>query len=931
MTNVKKTKENKKESWEKNKSICWFTKHKDWFILNGAVLAFFLLLLIVNGIKPFGSNSVGRIDWIEQGLPFFSWFWDFLHGEASLTYSPLFGGGANMYGLLISSSAAALFCPIFYLIGLFPRTAIDLGLTVVFAVLLLFIVNIAYFVFRKLFSNVNKWYLIFFAVCWTFSPWIIIHSSAAAWFPVVGVFPLLLLSIKHMNDNGKITLFVALFTYCLILSFYISYMIVVGLVMVGFVYTLMMAREKRKFAASLAFGLVFALLLSFITFYPGITYGLSAYRFGDGVVKEVLYQNFGSKLIPLIWFPLPLILVGAYFIRHFKDDKHTARFFAVTLAILCCGLVIERINAMWHTGSYYSYPHRYSFITFMVLILMSLYYINKFDWRADFKPAADRQIGTVLRSGLCFVAVALLALYAGLGIYYRVVKYEYILHPAMTLGAGDMLVYLLTSCVLILAFIQILKTHREMLRNIFVAGLTLLIMLSFAITNFGLISYSGSSRMDFLQTVDTNDFELPYRIKDKDGLFAENPNYGVILQYPSLSVWMGAHPANPTYAMRYLGFDEQGVWLNDNGGTILSDMLMGNRYIISQSANLNSTVYGSFIKEYEYQGENLYIYEYSFKLPFFHIVDKDIDVKEIIEKSVTEKDNEKYDAQYLIAAQNALWQKLFTRSDTIIEKTDTANVTIENVYDKVRKVTVTANSGGKLENLYMHLDMERLDNVYYVPAADFDAAEYEKVGNYDYTKSLSTAVSHGFFDLGVLDTQTTLEFYIVADDFTELGDLYFAEFDISKLYSISTAANNYTNFEYTDTGMKFTVTGTSGQKVIIPATNLTGVTAKINGQTVAVDGSLTAYMSVDLVDGENNIEIIYTPMNFKMGLIVTVATLILLLILFILNRFFNLTDKVWVQWVGVCIGGGIFLAVAYLVFLKPFAITIITDIFRIGA
>jgi hypothetical protein len=361
-------------------------------------------------------------------------------------------------------------------------------------------------------------------------------------------------------------------------------------------------------------------------------------------------------------------------------------------------------------------------------------------------------------------------------------------------------------------------------------------------------------------------------------------------------------------------------------------MLVGNRYIISADGELNSTVY-TLQKKYEYEGEVFYIYEYNLKLPFMQIVSKDIDLAQIIDKEITEKDNEKYDDEFLITAQNELWQKLFVPGDTIVERVDGANVIVERVneFNNIRKITVTANSGNELKSLYLHLDMNNKERVYYVPAADFDAEEYKN--DEDYTKKLDNIIGHGLYDLGIFDTQTTIEFYAIAAQTSDINfdSLYFAELDISKLQNISVAQNNYTNFEYTKTGMKFTVNGTVGQKVIIPATNLTGATAKINGETAAVGSALTAYMSIDLVDGENNIEITFTPMSFNMGLVVTIAALILMLILFLLNRFFNLTDKKWVQWVGVCIGAALFLGIAFQVFLKPFALTIITDIFRIGA
>ena len=50
------------------------------------------------------------------------------------------------------------------------------------------------------------------------------------------------------------------------------------------------------------------------------------------------------------------------------------------LAFIICsiGLIIEPINEMWHTGSYYSFPFRYSFVIILLMIFGSLYYIDKY-------------------------------------------------------------------------------------------------------------------------------------------------------------------------------------------------------------------------------------------------------------------------------------------------------------------------------------------------------------------------------------------------------------------------------------------------------------------------------------------------------------------------------------------------------------------------
>jgi uncharacterized membrane protein YfhO len=842
---------------EEKKRINW-KKILEYAIPSGVALLLFAIILLIRGIFPFGDGTIGIIDWYWLMTPQTTYLWDILRGGASAVYSFIIGAGENMYALNVING---FLNPVFWIIAIFPRASVDQALVLVYALMFMIIAWTAYFSFKKLFPKVNKYYLMFFAIAWTFSPWIFIHSICLGWLTIIAIVPLLLLSVKYMQERGKIWPFIVLCTYCLMCSYYLTYMVLVATVVIGFVYILIVAKEKKKFASNLSFALLFSLLLSFICFWPSVTSGLGGYRFGDGLITEVLYRNFGSKLFLLIWFPLPLVFIAMYFRKHFKEDKRNAVFFAIILGILLCGLIFERINAMWHTGSYYAYPHRYSFITLFVFILMSLYYINKFDLREDFRPAQDNQIQIVL----CIIAAAGYAAIAGI---YAWQFYPVNMHPAWTYAIDATFTVIVVALMAFGAFAFSMRLKSNLMRDILIVCITLTSIFSISIAHFGSSGGGmGKEQIQLTYSVDTDGLEIPYRIKDKDDKFYAN--YQLLLNYPALSTWMsGISPSAQTYAYRYLGYNEQGVILEDDGGSLFSDMLLGVRYVLSVDADLDTAVYTK-LNGFEYDGGNIYLYKLNFTLPFVQIVDKDVDIAEL------NKDD-------IVAAQNEIYQKFYGKTGNIIDKIDFAQ---EETDDGKLKITVTASG---------------LGNLYY-----------------------NCKGVNGLVDLGVVSAGTH-EFIIEAEDYT---DLYVAGIDIVALQDLSgEVSNNFADFEETNTGFKFTVTAGAGRKAFIPATYLTGVTAKINGEAVAADRVLTSFIAVNLADGENNIELVFTPQSFNMGFIVTMATLAVLLILFVLNIFFKLTDRKWVQYIGMGIGGLIFAAVAFLVFIKPFILTF-TDIF----
>ena len=240
------------------------------------VICICLFAMIVTGSYPFGKNAIGYVD-VEDGLiPAYTYLWDVLHGKANFLITWDLGAG----GSFISSAILNGFLsPISWLIAIFPRASVVYGVAFILAIRLALVATTAYICFKKLFPNVNKWVLLMFTMVWTFSGWTMVHWTNIGWLDLMILLPLLVMSLRKLEEEGKILWFVIILSYLLMLSYYISYMILVGLVVISVVYIFTISKNRKRTASLLFFGIMISILISAVAFIPSMLTSLQGHRF----------------------------------------------------------------------------------------------------------------------------------------------------------------------------------------------------------------------------------------------------------------------------------------------------------------------------------------------------------------------------------------------------------------------------------------------------------------------------------------------------------------------------------------------------------------------------------------------------------------------------------------------------------------------------
>lgn len=909
----------------------------------------YVFAMICKGIAPFGKESICYIDCSDGLIPAYTGLWDWLHGKGSFTVSFNLGAGGSLFSSFITNG---FICPLSWLIGIFSRENIIFGISLLFIVRFALMATTAYICFKKCFPNVNKWTLLLFTMVWTFSGWSIIHFTNIGWLDIMTLFPLLILAGKKLVEKGKLLWFVICLSVMLILSYYITYMVLVGVVVVStvYVFTACKKENRMKVASNLFYAIFISLIISFVTFIPSVVTSLGGHRFTDsnGVDKSELYSWFFSKFVVVTMFALPVV----FFVRlmtKYKQDKRNVLFFMLSFIICGLGLIIEPINKMWHTGSYYCFPLRYGFVLIMIMIFASLYYIDKYlkaDQTAKVKAreanvsveenketavntteeksvetkkddlAKEEKKGKKPRKKyfdpiqsllpvfmLFAVASTVMVMIIGVSAdVIRIINFQtffyYFLLFSMSYGAIELALRV--------------KTDKLTFANM-KGGILVFVLCAVQIVMM-MVGYLGSSIYGKFDTtsqvqncfkVDTSNLENGYKIKDKDCLY--NMNFPYLMDYASMSTWIHISSEEQYQAYSHLGYNTRSTVLYSAGGTYMTDLLLGNKYVLSEKT-LDENYY-NFIEDFDYydssEEKNIKVHLYELKYEPKKAFTTNVNLEKLLE-DMEDKDD-------IIAIQNLIYKSLFNQTEDIMKDLGAGviqNFDGKDMKDEDKRFEVSLDSTqGRI--LYVNSNVSGVEII---------------------VNGESYFVNQGLNDLGTIKsdrvvvtipkTETNMKILGTSNTMQSIVDsLMFSDFDIARFvnvyqYDFSTA-NVELEIKKDKLAIKFN--NSYDQKYLfVPFVNLANMNANVNGTDKTVKNAFYNFMLVEIEDADNEIEITYEPQLLKPCAIITIVAIVLFAIFCVLNHFFKLSDKKFVIWVGTIGACVILLAVGFLVYLKPF-------------
>ena len=876
-------------------------KYGKFLIAPIIAVAITLVIYAIKGIYPFGGMTIAHADMGQSYETFYHLLWDILRGEKSILYSYTLGSGSNVFGGVLLDGFAS---PLAWLIILFKRENIIYAFSYLLLIRIALIALTTYIFFDKIYkkseneSNSLEFWKVLFSVMYALSGYVLISYTNIMWLDVVAIFPIFCLGIHRLLTQNKSGLFVVTLTLSLIISYYISYMILFFILScLPFAVFLYAKKEDRKrVAGKLIMAVLLSLFLSMFSFLPAFSQTMSSYRMAAKAATVVENNEAGMKLIFLMMSAIEL-LGTVRLIKYFKKDNIVKM---MILSLIMCGILpilFERINMLWHTGSHNCFPFRYGFIPIFIMLNCGMYYITKY------LPCEKKfEKIDILLIILALVPITVLTPRIVLSINSN--------DPAFKIEVADCIALCIQTIMCAFVIDKVLKIENKKVRNSIISVIVIFQIIIQGLAYIGVPEerrggpeHSDSSitvANELIQAFNSNKATL-YRYKDLDQSMTEN--YPLVLDWPSISTFLHIISKEQVLTHSQLGYTRNNTKLGDCGGTLVSDEILGIKYSISKN-ELDSEIYQK--NGTAKNGTNLY--EYKEMLPYGIVYENNKDISTIPEK---------FD---VFETQNYLYKELFSENEDMLEKVSTQKEKTEDDENKViYRYTMRVN-----EKSYLYLYGNEGENLIYKIIVNGETVTIPWINNQNNTwYSLSS--NNGIINLGKFENQ---DVEVETISYKGRCNLKFATLPLEKFENFVANYNESITKEINIENNKIKIkveNAKAGQKLFLPITYDTGWNGVNNGETQGINRVFNTYMSLDLKEGTNEIELTFIPAKMKLGIELSIATLVIILVYTFgikkLIRKDGILDKIIVN-----LGFGIYIIITVGFYFKVYLMCIIQTI-----
>lgn len=725
------------------------------------IIGVLLSIFYINGLYPFGTESIVQVDADYQYIPLFYKIYDILHGNTNMLYDVI-GLGNNIYASLITTGS--VYSPINLLLYFTPRENINLFFDIIVLVKFSLLGLTSYIYIDRTFK-INEFYKILSSVLYTFSAHFLLNYFNIMWLDSIILFPLIMLGLNDLINNNKKYLYIITLSLSLIINYYVSYFILLFIVFYSFIYIFLYKdnKEGKNVIFKLGKATLISLLISSFSTVPAIYQVLISSRFGDSYIGEIT-NNSMYKTLYLAFSPLFCILFLLLMSKFFsKKGNNKDIYFYVILALLFgIGILIEPINLMFHMGSYWDFPYRYGFIMTFILMNGSLYYIENFGHIS--KHIIDKKTNMVMILNfvlLCFIII-----------YLNNTCYKSVQEELIMLRIEDKYIYfdiIKMSLIIFITYILVLSFSNK---KILYFTLSIISIISiYVFTSYTMYFGSGYFLTKNSNEINNN-MDLPKNGKYKMDYTTYTPNYKFIYDVETLDNWIHILPDGMVDAYNRLGYLTSGTCVRSNGGTIFTDWLLNFRYIISDREK-NNVMY-DYINNYN----SYYLYNYKYNYNYGIVYNNSINIEYMYDSFIY---------------QNDIYKSLFNSNKDII-KIDT--------YEYVNDDSNYFEINYKIDNNgFLYLNSDYNENISYIVIDDY----------YIYD------VKNGVRDLGYIEEDTIVKIYFKNDNYMKISLGFINIDDIMKLDSDVSYVDGtyYVHSDSDDNNLFLSINDINGLKVYL--------------------------------------------------------------------------------------------------------------------
>ena len=854
-----------------NKSL--FQRVKLYAIPGLITCAVIVFIYVFKGIWPFGANRIDYFDNMQQVAPLYAHLWDWMHGKASLWFDWYTGFGTNVS---MSISAFSMLSPFNLLLYLFPRTLILESISILTLVKMIFMAVAMYAYINKKYNSLSYNMKVVFSLMYTFCGYTVLYGSCfTPWMDIVALFPLLMLAYENMMQTGKKFFYIIMVAIIFIINYYLGAMSLVYIFLISGAYVLLMSKKEKikEHAWNLGIGTVAGLGLSCFVLVPVMMQLSGSQRGGSG--QGIVSQYIGwikSAIISdgqMAAFQRWMMLYGMAFaaaviimgLKKFKEEKNTIRYMISLLLISLLPIVVEGINLMWHFGSYNGYTLRNGYIVAFTLITVAAYFAQ----RMFEEVTADKK--QLVKQLVIFVVAA--AVYA---VIYNIIPSNDIILAA----------FILFIAIFIAAFIFYNKKLKKDGIGFDFNTIIAIVAIEVFVGAYSLIGppkfyeYEPYQYGDYVQAAnevkDSLDIEesVTERIVNPD--ISLNANYPLILRRSAMSSFTAALQSDTQSYSKKFGYSKYFLWLLDSGGTVFTNSL----FHVTQAVNVNeldSQMYTAVRSDGDYT-----LYDADYKLPFAMSVNKNItrqdfsgnweDLHNIFYKALTNDTQDIVNGMSYTKKESSVIREYNVRADG-------KQAVYINIVD-VNNRNTDANASWLISSMHIYVNGEAV----LVPT----------LGDVKNT-AYFTDYNNNLVYLGTFENEN-FTIRVEYDDpwYLKVSEVSFAGLDMDKMQSlVDKHADDYCETSYTSDSLTVKINGSGvNNMALIPVVYSDNWNVKVNGKKVKAKSVCGLFTGVDIHAGENVIEMTFEPKGKKAGMLISLATLIMMIASALILKFTKL-------------------------------------------
>lgn len=823
-------------------------KFRDYFILGGISTLILSILFMCLGIYPFGNNTVLTGDLYTQVSALFYHLWDTIRGSGSLLVDYTSGAGESFFGIF----AYYLVSPINLIVLFFKRSDIYLAISLVVAFKIILSSITCLYSLKYIFKKDNLMFMPL-SLLYAFSGYTLICYQITSWMDVVYMFPLIVVGLKKLIDEDKPIMYGICLFLTICFSFYLAYMMLLFIFLLGFIYIKNNVDKMRQKKAMLSMGIytILPMIMSLFITYPALRQIFLSAR--TNISKNIFNNLLGCLFDKLNYFNISILLIvfTVLLIINRKGNEKFLRWYIPAVLVLIIPYAVEPLNKIFHFMSYSFFPNRYGFILFYLLVVGGAYFFNIKKTINKKNSLSDK---TKLILGILSVVILI-------GSYIMVFKLVYsdlevaVYNISMIYAKKAFIILSLLSIIIFLIsiFISIYrydKTYKVLMYVVIISNVCFNTFLYIGIRDYqGMIGES----FEILNTIENKDSNNYYKLKTSIAKIDDFVvNEGIVSNYQAIDHFTSLVNRKAVTFYKSLGYSSFWTMIFSDGGTLFSDSLLSNKYLLTD-------------KEYDREFYNLKRNEYGYNF---------YELKDNIGYGVVALDNIKMDKSDTFTYQNKIYKSITGKDDLfkVFEISDIKNI------DTFEKTVIKSNDN------YIEYDISVKDKsiLYLDLALSMDESIKGSVLNTMmiyvndelYMDNYPTKTANGICNLGVYENEE-VKVKIKLIKAIDISKLSVGIMNINKYREF---INNYMynlNIKYDRGNIIINDNIDSDGYLVIPVTYSDNYEVLVNDKkkdTIKMFGGL---LGVKVEKGNNNITFTYRNRDLEKSLIVSLFAIIL--------------------------------------------------------